>query len=284
MAFLYSIAKAVATNSSSSLSQSLALTKQDSKWVSDLIRVNTKRHWKKMAVAATCCSVSYGIYRLHCNLKDWQEQQELAVTPDDDVNLLAEMSNVQSTSAEVVEAVLQAMGTTQDLEPEIEDVLEADPCQVDFMRVELDIQPDFDDKGRKLPVCEEKKAKALRKRSRAERKKVREGGFGAALKSLVNRAKLAFPVPKDTELQAQAINLFLYKECRKLNLRTSDAAKLIPKATALCMVPSDVQIECGQLLGIPSIQKRYLKRGWKSTPEPLTGRICSAVLGFVRRQ
>lgn len=282
MAFLYSIAKATLTNSSSALSQSLALTKQDSKWVGDLIRVNTKRHWKKAAVIATCGALIAGAYKVHCDLVEWKEQQELAAELTDDVQLLAQLSNVQSTSSCLIEATLQAMSTNQDCEPEIEDVLEADPFEVEFMRTELDVTNDYDDKGRKLPVDQAKVDKALRKRSRAERKKIRENGYGTALKSLVNRAKLAFPVPKDTELQAQAINLFLYKECRKLNLRISDAAKLIPKATALTMVPSDVQIECGQLMGIPTIQRRFLRRSWKAVPEPLTSRVCSAVLGFVK--
>lgn len=284
MAFFYAIAKSTLANSTTALSQSLALTKQDSKWVSDLVRVNTKRHWRKAAVVVTCGALIAGAYKVHCSLQEWKEQQELAVTGADDVHLLANLADVQRTSSHTVEATLQAMGTVQDCEPEIEDVLEADPFEVEFMRTELDVVADFDDKGRKLPTDQAKVDKAHRKRSRAERKKIKESGYGVALKSLVNRAKLAFPVPKDTELQAQAINLFLYKECRKLNLRISDAARLIPKATALAMVPSDVQIECGQLMGIPAIQKRYLRRGWKSTPEPMTSRIISGVMGFVKAQ
>jgi hypothetical protein len=281
MAMFLAIAKSTLSNSSTALAQSLALTKQDSKWVSDLIRVNTKRHWKKVAVVGACGALIAGAYKVHCDLKEWKEQQDLACANDSDVHFLVNLSNVQSNSPEMVEANLQAMGTFQTDELEIEDVLEADPFKVEFMREELD---ELEYKGGVNPLFEEKVAKAHRKRSRKERKKIKESGYGVALKSLVNRAKLAFPVPKDTELQAQAINLFLYKECRKLNLRISDAAKLIPKATALTMVPSDAQIECGQLMGIPDIQKRYLRRGWKSTPEPMTSRIISGVMGFVKAQ
>jgi hypothetical protein len=284
MAMFLAIAKSTLSNSSTALAQSLALTKQDSKWVSDLIRVNTKRHWKKVAVVGTCGALIAGAYKVHCSLKEWKEQQELAAKDGDDVHLLASLSNVQSVSSTVVDLTLQAMGTIQDREPEIEDVLEADPFDVGFMRTELDVIPEKLENGKPDPDYVKKVDKAYRKRTRMERKKISATGFGVALKSLVNRAKLAFPVPKDTELQAQAINLFLYKECRKLNLRIADAAALIPKATALAMVPSDVQIECGQLMGIPMIQRRYLRRGWKSTPEPLTARIISGVMGFVKAQ
>jgi hypothetical protein len=282
MAFLYAIAKSTLSNSSTALSQSLALNRQDSKWVSDLIRDNTKRHWRKAAVVATCGALIAGAYKVHCSVKEWKEQQELAVTEADDVLLLANIADVQRISSETVEATLQAMDALQSDEPELEDVLEADPFDVEFMRTELAIEEEFDENGKKLPVNPDKLARAHRKRSKAERKRIKLNGYGVALKSLVNRAKLAFPIPKDTEIQAQAINLFLYKECRKLNLRLTDAASLIPKATALAMVPSDVQIECGQLMGIPTIQKRYLRRCWKATPEPLTSRLCSAVLGFVK--
>jgi hypothetical protein len=284
MALFYAFARSTLVNSSSALSQSLALNKQDSKWVSDLIRDNTKRHWRKVAVVGACGALIAGAYKVHCSLKEWKEQQELAAEGGDDVHLLASLSNVQSVSSTVVDLTLQAMGTIQDCEPEIEDVLEVDPIHVGFMRTELELVSDKLENGKQDPNYVEKVDRAHRKRSRAERKKISATGYGVALKSLVNRAKLAFPVPKETEIQAQAINLFLYKECRKLNLRIADAAALIPKATALAMVPSDVQIECGQLMGIPMIQKRYLRRGWKSTPEPLTSRIISGVMGFVKSQ
>jgi len=277
MAFLLSsFARSVAANSSSALSQTLALDKHTSKQVVSFIKSGVGKHWRKVAVVGTCGALIAGAYKVHCDLVAWREQQDLALSGNE-LSLLSSLHSVQNTSSEVVGATLEAIGCTPlvEDETELEDVLDIDVPKSSFMAT-----------GDLFPVpgeTDEEASNRIQKNNRRERKKIRTDKFGVALKSLVAKAKLAFPVPKNTELHIQAVNLFLYKECRKINLRISDAAILIPQAVALAIVPSDEQILAGQLAGIPSIQRRYLQRNWNGKEAPLHVRVVNSIRSFVSK-
>lgn len=219
--------------------------------------------------------VCAGSYKLHCELKAWKDRVELQCDQSS-LGLLETLCDTNSVSADRVCLTLEAVGCTPetDFSTEIEDVLEIMPPEPDFMQTRPEIEADDTD-----AVMTSKMMKARK----SERKRIREGAFGVALKSLVNKARLAFPVPKQNEMQIQAMNLYLHKECRKLNLRVSDAARLIPQAVAIAMVPSDQQILAAQLGGLATIQKRHLQRQWKEANPSMPLRVVNSILGFVRK-
>lgn len=270
-------ARSVIANSSTSVSQALALDRRSAFALGSLIKSKAKRHWKTAVVVGTCGALIAGAYKVHCDVVAWREQQDLALEGEE-VGLMSSLHTLEHVSSERVNTTLEAIGCTPntDFETEIEDVLELDPPKVECMRQLLEAPTD--EEGNEL-ITEA----AKHKRDRKERKRVKQGAYGVALKSLVAKAKLAFPVPKSNELHIQAVNLYLHKECRKLNLRVSDAARLIPQAVALAIIPSDPQIIAGQIAGIPSIQKRYLQRQWKEENPSLPVRVVNSILSWSRK-
>lgn len=268
-------AKSLVANSSSSLSTALSLDRKSALNVAHLVRATTVKHWRKAAVVGAVGAVVYGALKVHNDLVEWRDRMDL-LTREDEVNRLASLHSTNHVSSDVVCLTLESVGVTQETDfiTEIEDVLEISPPEPDFMQSKPEIEKDDSD---------EKMTREVLKSRRKERKRIRQGGYGVALKSLVNKAKLAFPVPKQTELQVQAINLYLHKECRKLNLRVSDAARLIPQAVALAMVPSDDQILAAQMSGLASIQKRHLQRQWRDEKPSLSTRVVNSILGYVRK-
>jgi len=210
-----------------------------------------------------------GGYKVHRDYRSWREQQDLALKGGE-VELVSTLHSSGECSSDRVAAVLEAINCVANPEEvsELEDCLEVDPPMV------VCLQQNVTDAKGKVDTLETDKR---------ERKRIRPRLYGNALKSLVEKAKLAFPVPKNNELQIQAINLFLHKECRKLNIRISDAARLIPQAVALAIIPSDQQIVAGQVAGLPEIQKRYLQRVWKHENPSLSTRVVNAIVTFVNK-
>jgi hypothetical protein len=288
-----SLLKNMLYNNSNTVLNSL-ISKKDTNTLTGLIRVNTKRHWKKIAFVGACSALIAGGYKIHCELSQWREQQDLAPNQEEEERLevVSSMVNIQTQSHDDITLICGAIGIEHsDDMREIEDVLVVDEVDSECLRVmEDEVKFASTSKGdsveevayaNKINVLRKDKAKL--ERLRKSRKKISDDGFPTALRSLVSRAKLAFPIPRADELQIQSINLFLYKECRKLNLRVTDAAKLIPQAVALACIPSDTQISNSQLIGLPEIQRRFLRRKWKGSQAPLSARVISGVQRFLSR-
>lgn len=279
MAFLLDISSKLVANSTNSFIQNVSPNKTEMKWISDLIRVNTKRHWKKIAVIGACGVLIAGTYKLHSDLVAWREQQDL--TPGPEVELLSKLANVQSVSLDRIQDVMEVITHRVDEDKEIEDILKISEPDCDaFMQDQVNVVKGKDETTESLNA---RLTNAYRKKNRLSRKKVDQNDYPIALKSLVNRAKLAFPIPKDSDLHVQAVNLFLYKECRKLNIRTADAARLIPQAVALSILPNDEQIAYGQVLKLPEIQRRYLARNWRGGSPSLGVRMVNSIRSWVNK-
>lgn len=263
-------ARSVAANSSSALSQALAIDRGTALQVGKVIRGGVRRHWKKAVVVGTCGALIAGAYKVHCDLVAWREQQDLALGSGE-LTVLKNLHSVSNVDAEIVQADLEAIGCCAEEEDhvELEDVLEVCKPALPCLQVIKDA-PGEDDSDVKLAI-DELKCEAK------ERKKVAAGKYGVALKSLVNKAKLAFPIPRNSELHIQAVNLYLHKECRKVHLRVSDAARLIPHAVALATIPSDAQILLGQLNGLQSTQRRHLQRQWTEANPKMSVRVARAI-------
>lgn len=289
-----SLLKNMLYNNSTAVLNSL-VSKKDTNTLTGLIRINTKRHWKKIVFVGACSAVIAGGYKIHCELVQWREQQDLAPTQEEEEKLevVSSMVNIQTQSHDDITLICGAIGIERsDDMREIEDVLVVDEVDPKFLRVMEDEfklmstslkENSVEEVAHAIRINELRKDKANLEREKKSRKKISDDGFPTALRSLVSRAKLAFPIPKADELQIQSINLFLYKECRKLNLRVNDAAKLIPQAVALACVPSDTQISNSQLIGLPEIQRRFLRRKWKGSEAPLSVRVISGVQRFLSR-
>jgi hypothetical protein len=242
-----------------------------------IVGSHAKRNWRKYVAVSSVAMVAIGAIKAYLDYEEYLDMQnqshqveQLALT----VNL------IRTEDTNVAETVVR-MGDIQDTEAEIEDVLELDPYdssnKTDKMELEIAREKDKLVQDVLVKIVKEKEYVAKRKR-------VKSGKEEIALRSLVAKAKLAFPgAPRDVEVQAQSINLFLYKECRKLNLRVTEAARLIPQAVALALVPDDKQIEYHQLSQIPSIQKRRMRRAFLTKNLPLVARVISGIGSFLNK-
>lgn len=263
-------ARSVVANSSSALSQALAIDRGTALKVGKVVRGGVKRHWKKAVVVGTCGALIAGAYKVHCDLVAWREQQDLALDGDN-LTLLEELHSVSVVSSETVQSNLSAIGCEAEESDfvELEDVLEVCKPALECLQV-ITEAPGEKDTEQQIRV-EKLKSEAK------ERKRIIPGKYGVALKSLVNKAKLAFPIPKNSELHIQAVNLYLHKECRKAHLRVSDASRLIPHAVALAIVPSDSQVLLGQFSGLQSTQRRHLQRQWVQSNPSMSVRVVQAI-------
>jgi len=271
MALLLPVVKSLVN---SSLQNCVKELTPDRKHFAFLNRVSTrfvKKHYKKVAVVGACSAVMYGAYKFYRDLEDWELQSSMG---PNEISI-SKLVDIQVMPTEEIQDVLDA-NTEILIVKELEDVLEID-------------EPDNVWEQQPLVVVDEKDCVSMisnkhNARSRRERKRITLGFESHALRALVAKAKLAFPVPKDTEVQMQAINLFLYKECRKINLRVTDAARIIPQAVALAMVPTEAQISYDQLRKLPEIQQRYLRRQWTNTKAPLGVKMLQSIRSWVNTQ
>lgn len=283
MAFLMTSAlKSTLTNTTTSAMQSL-VNKDDTKALAKWIKGTCTRHWKTGLVVGTGIALIAGAYKVHCDVVTWREQQELS--PRESLSKYESLVDITEKTSGQISGILEEIGCefpVSDDGGELEDVLEIDePVNTWATQFEIgNLEPEEKLEGSALQLY---KYKQTLKSQVRERKKIKINGQGVALRGLVAKARLAFPVPKATEMQAQAINLFLYKECRKLNIRLTDMAILIPRAVALAMIPSETQIESSQLQSLPIITKRFARRDLGRTSKSLTARVLNGILGFVNK-
>jgi hypothetical protein len=282
---LIAASKMLLHNSTQLVAQNL-VSKQDASMVAKYVKQLAGKHWKKVAFLGLIGGVAVGTYR---SLKAYDEFKLQSRTGPKETELKslytnAELVEIQRMDNELIESALDDCEYNREPQEDLEDLLMvAAPDQVHFQVEDTELEPQGEDEPEK--DFKKREQVSLKKKARFEMKRVQPGKHGAALRALVSKAKLAFPIPKDTEIQAQAINLFLYKECRKLNLRVSDASKLIPKATALAMIPSEEQVNHGQLGGILPMQEKYMRMKWRQNRHSsITERVFSAISSFTSSQ
>lgn len=258
MALISSFALQVVKNNTQVVAQALNLDKKTVAGLTGFIRDNTKEHWKPMVYIGAGIALIAGARSGYNYYVDWKEQQELAPRAGLVDNLL--VVDIAEESIQQVAGVMCDLTTEVEpviLEEEIEDVLEFDSTELSKMLNQTD--------------CSK------------QRLSVKKNKVPVALKSLVCKARLAFPNPNGTRLQHQAMSMFLYKECRKLNMRHADMSKLIPRAVALAQVPSTTQVDMAQLLELPEVKLRYLKINGKRLSPNWSSKLFTAVTSFVSK-
>lgn len=94
------------------------------------------------------------------------------------------------------------------------------------------------------------------------RKRVRPGQLSNAVKALSYKIRASFPIPDGSALQQKAMCLYAAKECRKMNLRETQIAIIIPQAVSLSSVPTTDQVDMRTLTKIEPVQLKYNKMAW----------------------
>lgn len=97
---------------------------------------------------------------------------------------------------------------------------------------------------------------------RKQRKRVRSGQFGSAIRSLSAKIRASFPLPDGSMLQQKAMCLYAAKECRKMCIREAQIAALVPKAVALASIPTTSQVDLRQITKIEAVELKYKKMAW----------------------
>jgi len=269
MALFSLVAKNVTGSLAQSIGNSCMMSKDDTKKVSNFIRENTKKYWKPLAAISAVTVLAIGAVKLYNKCDALQRLSECAPT-ETELEILDE-------TTEVIECgpVLQ-MGVLHDLEQlaqqlleelDLEDCLEEDRTELNYMKSVLgkDLErlaeaKDGDGKNAKtIEIMEENiKLKTLRNC----RKRVKDNYLGKSIKAMATKIRNAFPSPNGSELQQKAMSMYIFKECRKLHMRESDAAVLIPKAVALASIPTIDQVNVQLVTKTKSVQIRYNKRNW----------------------
>lgn len=98
--------------------------------------------------------------------------------------------------------------------------------------------------------------------TKKQHKRVRSGQVSNATKALAAKIRYSFPIPDGSILQQKAMCLYAAKECRKLHLRESQAATIIPQSVAIASVPSDQQVNMRMLTSLEPVKLKYNKMAW----------------------
>lgn len=94
------------------------------------------------------------------------------------------------------------------------------------------------------------------------RKRVRPGQLSNAAKALSYKIRASFPIPDGSALQQKAMCLYAAKECRKMNLRETQIAIIIPQAVSLSSVPTTDQVDMRTLTKMEPVALKYNKMAW----------------------
>jgi predicted transposase YbfD/YdcC len=268
------------------IAQSFVPDKKDVKFLSNLIRDNTKRYWKPLAAVGVVGALAYGAYKVRSEILEQREQS--AIRPSDSeaeslaiiagtvanrvdfYNKIDTMDNLQDGFLEEIEEAL-----------ELEDCLENDPIPTEDLRwsdkeAELEIvEMQIDCENLEVKNADQEKLVKLRlkkcmivenhyhkQQQKRQRKRVIHGQLSSAVKALSNKIRSSFPMPDGTQLQQKAMSLYAAKECRKMNMRESAIAELIPKAVTLASIPTTAQIDLRMITQIESVKLKYNKMAW----------------------
>jgi hypothetical protein len=80
---------------------------------------------------------------------------------------------------------------------------------------------------------------------------------------MVAKLRTSFPTPNGSAIQQKAMALYLAKEGRKLKIRETQLAVLIPRAVALASVPTNAQIDMRVLMAIEPVELKFKRMEWK---------------------
>lgn len=246
--------------------QNLTPSKSEAKYLSGLIRDNTKRYWKPIAGAVVVGTCVYGAIKIRSEILLAREEFKFAPTALEVENLSVNAS-VPEVGASLDEGLLGQLDELKeallDCEAELEECLEVDDVFKDQNEKNVDIEQvaaiaECKDETVKKAMIDKHDAELVRK----SRKRVRKMYLPLACKAMVAKIRASFPIPDGTALQQKAMSLYLAKEGRKLKMRESQLAVLIPRAVALASVPSDAQIDMRILMAIEPVKFKYQKMKW----------------------
>jgi hypothetical protein len=296
MAFFSLVAKNVTGTMANSVGNALMLDKKEVSAISRLIRENTKRHWKPLAVIGAAGALAYGAYMVRSEILQQIEDTKVVPTPDEVRNLTHTANSVDGNCGPELRDVgeLDSLADEYLLELEngleLEDCLENDPAASEDVRwssaeKELDIidlqikkrrsetkssgSEDGDESVNDEIITQLKMKKVIvaqeayhKEQYRKQRKRVRSGQLSNATRGLAAKIRASFPIPDGSMLQQKAMCLYAAKECRKMCIREAQIASMVPKAVSLASIPTTSQVDLRQIVNIEAVQLKYKKMAW----------------------
>jgi hypothetical protein len=141
MAFIVAaLGKQVSSNATTTLAQCLTPSRKDVSVITNLIRDNTKRHWKPLAVIGTAGALAYGAYLVRTEIYQQREDTKVAPTILEARNLAHTANSVdgncgpEQNEFEELDSLADDLLLQLEEEPELEDCLENDPTACEDVR------------------------------------------------------------------------------------------------------------------------------------------------------
>jgi hypothetical protein len=265
MAFLVAaLGKQISSNATTTLAQALTPSKKDVSVISNLIRVNTKRHWKPLCAAGAVVGAAFAAYKVRTEILRQRDEIRVGPTTNEAENL-SESASLPEVGSPLDVGMYGELETLADClleELELEECLEVDPAfAVDQRFIDVEqVQAIKDCKDES--VQEQMDIKYKMEVQRKSRKRVRGDRLPHACRAMVAKLRASFPTPDGSPLQQKAMALYLAKEGRKLKMRETQLAVLIPRAVALASVPSDSQVNMRLLMAIEPVKFKYQRMKW----------------------
>lgn len=271
------------------------LDKKTVSTISDLIRDNTKRHWKPLAVIGAAGALAYGAYMVRSEILQQKEDTKVAPTLTEVRNLTHTANSVDGNCGperndfEDLDSLADDFLLELEDQPELEDCLENDPAasvdvrwtseekehdildlQMKQRKFEIKTSDGLDEDNIVDPVLSGLMLKKVivtqesyhKEQYRKQRKRVRSGQLSNATRGLAAKIRASFPIPDGSMLQQKAMCLYAAKECRKMCIREAQIATMVPKAVTLASVPTTSQVDLRQITKIDSVELRYKKMAW----------------------
>jgi hypothetical protein len=287
MALLGLVAKNVTGSLAQSIGNSFMLSKDDTKQVAGFIRANTKKYWKPIAAIGALGVLAYGAHKVRTEIFNQREEAKVRPTVSEAENLSTLVALVEpgvkfnSGEFDELDFLVDELLDEWNIEPELEDCLENDPAasgEVRWSKAETELQilelqiecRDFEtSKEADERVAEIKRKKCiiaeeayLKEQYKRQRKRVRFDKLSQAVKGLAAKIRASFPLPDGSQLQQKAMCLYAAKECRKMFIRETQIAQLVPKAVSLASIPTNAQVDLRVLTKIEPVQLKYNKMAW----------------------
>ena len=298
MAFFLSLAGTVATQNKQAIAQAFVIDKKTVTLATRFVRDNTRECVKPLLVVGACTAAYYGFSYVRTEIIKRRREQLIAPSPLEIENLTHTANSVDSNcgldqegDAELepeLEDCLEndptASGVTKWSSAEREDMI----TDLEIKKRKYDIKlkdrgdkkkyspkSDSDDDSSSKnqtvdPIISELKFKKVliakesyfKEQYKKQRKRVRSGQLGSAIRGLTSKIRASFPIPDGSMLQQKAMSLYAAKECRKMCIREAQIAAMVPKAVALASIPTTSQVDLRQIVQIEAVQLKYNKMAW----------------------
>lgn len=292
MSFLTSIASLAIAQNKQALAQSIVIDKKTAQQVAKWTNRQIGTYWKPLLAVTAGASLAMGGYKLYSAIKEEQRQQSIAPTTSETERLGLAVEGIeygkQLDSGMFEELELLANDYISELE--LEDCLVADETQLNInkwmdpkheMKIrevhekEMELITEMEGCGDKYTSVEIDEVRDRiesqfnidledyqRKLFKKNRKRVGRNMLSPAVKALTAKIRSSFPQPDGSQLQQKAMSLYAAKECRKLQMRESESAFLIPKAVTLASIPTTSQVDLRLISKIQPVQLKYNKMAW----------------------